>query len=158
MVPMSFVFNIDAQSNNNCDTQNNSQFLVDCDATAYIITDKFKFTKFDVHFLANKHKIELADSSRMRGIVFGKVSAIICLMNSKCIFFDVLLEKALRISSCTQNILSVQIIARKGAQVYFGSDCNKIIFPDGTEFIIQRGKLFYVNNVSPKSLKTNYLK
>jgi len=47
--------------------------LVDCGATAHIITDKSKFTSFEQSFDTNSHCIELADGSRPSGIVQGRV-------------------------------------------------------------------------------------
>ena len=40
-----------------------TQVLVDCGATAHIITDKNKFLRFDDTFNGDKHFMELADGT-----------------------------------------------------------------------------------------------
>jgi len=52
-------------------TRGNS-LLVDTGATAHILNDKSKFLKFDDEFKPENHYIELADGSRVSGVVSAK--------------------------------------------------------------------------------------
>ena len=86
----------------------NNNLLVDCGATADIITDKSKFKIFDANFEHNSHSIELADGSRTTGIVVGKGVASVNLWGTHGMVQSVELRTALYIASYKQDIFSVK--------------------------------------------------
>ena len=57
--------------------------LVDCGATAHIITDKSKFVRLNKNFDMSKHIIKLADGNRSNDIVQAKGDVMIFLKDNK---------------------------------------------------------------------------
>ena len=143
----SFIFKV-SELDKNIGQNISDEFLVDCGATAHIVTEKEKFIEFDQNFDFQNHTIELADSTQKRGLVQGKGKAKIYLTDisgKKC---PIILEEALFIPSYKQDILSVSKLTKNGIKVYFGPDLAFIETQNGTKFKIeQKGKLYYVNNI-----------
>jgi len=132
-----------------CQSIRQDSLLVDCGATAHIITEKARFSYFDQDFNANNHCIELADGSRSNGVVQGKGTANVCIRSLDGKPKEVRLENALYIPSYHQNIFSVQAATEKGATVNFSPTSAELVAPDRTVFDIQKsGKLYYLNNVT----------
>ena len=122
--------------------------LVDCGATAHIVTDKDKFTQFDKYFDPSSHYIELADGSRTNNIVLGKGQATVLLYDVNGAAHNVTLENALYIPSFNQDIFSVQSAVERGARVNFTSEMSKLVTVDGTSFEFEKqGKLYYLNKL-----------
>ena len=150
-----FIFKISEGSNNS----QNDMLMVDCGATAHIITDKEKFIYFDENFDGSKHTIELADSSRKNDIVCGKGKAQIYLTSTTGKRCSIMLEDALYIPSYSQNILSVSKMTKKGVNVYFGPNYAELVTPNGVKFNIeQRGRLYFVKTVMSEGPRTRTLK
>ena len=55
--------------------------LVDCGATAHIITEKDRFLRFDETFNGDKHFMELADGTRANNVALKRGDARITLKN-----------------------------------------------------------------------------
>ena len=144
----SFVFKADyIQNTDTVLTDVCNSILVDCGATAHIITSKESFLSMQ-DLSTEKHVIELADGSRSDNVVLGKGNASISVHDSNGVKHDIVLENALYIPSYKQNILSVQAAVRRGANVNFGPNDAQLIAPDGTAFDInQSGRLYYLNSV-----------
>ena len=114
---------------------------------------KKKFIEFYPDFNECDHTIQLADSSKITGIVKGKGLAKIHLVSSTGEQRDVTLE-ALYIPSYDQNLLSVPKINQKGVSVHFDPNSARILTPDGTYFKIEtRDRLYYVNSVRSQGPK-----
>ena len=125
-----------------------SDTLVDCGATAHIITDRSKFLSMDTAFDPSKHTIELADGSRSTGIVQGKGKAQIKVSDEKGQPRDVTLDNALFIPSYNKDIFSVQAATAKGAAVNFTQQSAVLEGSDGTVFPIEKkGRLYYLCTV-----------
>ena len=142
-----FIFKVGV-SDKNLGINVSDKLLVDCGATAHIVTEKSKFIEFESDFDCQKHTIELADSTQKRGLVKGKGKAKVFVTNVSGETCPVILEEALYVPSYNQNILSVSKLTNKGMQVYFGPNEAMIETKNGTKFKIdQFGKLYYINNV-----------
>ena len=108
-------FSFKVSFDNVCDVNMcKDNLLVDCGATAHIVTNKSKFISFDDSFIPDKHFIELADGSRTNGIVNARGKASISLHDTKNNLHNVILENALYIPSFKQDIFSVQAATEKG--------------------------------------------
>jgi len=143
----SFAFRISSEDDANGD--NVRKLLVDCGATAHIITDKEKFSNFDRNFDPSKHFIELADGSRTNNVVLGKGQATVLLYDVNGSPHKVKLENALYIPSFSQDIFSVQSAVEKGACVNFSANMSKLETADGTSFEFEKqGKLYYLNKLA----------
>ena len=150
-----FVFKISEKP----DISKNDLLMVDCGATAHIITDKEKFIHLDENFDKSKHTIELADSSRRNDIVCGKGRAQIYLTSNTGKRCTIVLEDALYIPSYSQNILSVSKMTKKGVNVYFGPNYAELVAPNGVKFNIeQQGRLYFIKTVMAEGPKTRTLK
>ena len=133
--------------------------LVDCGATAHILTEKSKFTSFEQNFDVNNHCIELADGSRSNGIVQGRGTAKVCVQSSDGEPREVSLENVLYIPSYRQNIFSVLAATEKGATVNFSPTLAELVAPNGTTFDIRKsGKLYYLNSVANCTGQSHSLK
>ena len=137
-----------------------NDLLIDCGATAHIITCKDNFINFDNDFNPENHIIELADGSRQQGISNGRGEAVIYLKNSIGKTCRVILENALYMPTYKQNIISVSCLNKQGVQVVFNPNDAKLVAANGTIFPIHQNKnLYYVNfcesisNVKTRSLK-----
>ena len=122
-----------------------TSLLVDCGATAHIITDKSKFTRFDESFRPDKHYIELADGTKSNDVALarGDVSIRLKDVNGRCV--DATLTNALYVPSCPQNIFSVQAVTSRGASVTFQPDRAELVNHDGTKFtVVKRGRLYFL--------------
>ena len=152
----SFIFKVNVNPD---EVTSNDKLLVDCGATAHILTDKNKFISFDKDFDRTKHTIELADSSRKNDIVCGKGKAQVNLTSNNGQCCKIILEDALFIPSYSQNILSVSKMTKKGVKVYFGPDTAELVTPTGVKFNIeQSGRLYFVNSVMSEGPRTRTLK
>ncbi|KAG1698110.1 Rap1 GTPase-activating protein 2 [Nymphon striatum] len=105
--------------------------LVDCGATAHIITEKSKFVNFYDNFNAMNHYIELADGSRTSGIVQGKGDVEICLNDAHGSSRKVLLKNVLFVPSYKQNIFSVQAATDRGVSLKFNPHGASLEAPNG---------------------------
>ena len=104
----SFIFKVSTLNKVNANApQEDEDYLVDCGATAHIINDPSKFVKYDDSFVPEDHIIELADCTRMTGIVTAKGDAEINLKDSNGRICKILLTNVLCIPSYKQNFLSV---------------------------------------------------
>ena len=56
--------------------------MVDCGATANIVTDESKFVRYDHSFRKNNHFIELADGTRTNCVALKRGEAIVKLTDS----------------------------------------------------------------------------
>ena len=112
-----------------CQSIRQDSLLVDCGATAHIITEKAKFTHFDQDFNVKNHCIELADGSRSNGVVQGKGTANVRVQSLDGKPREVRLENALYIPSYHQNIFSVQAATEKGATVSFSPTSAELVAP-----------------------------
>lgn len=131
--------------NNNVNACN---MLVDCGATAHIISNISKFVRLDEDFESSKHFIELADGSRSNGIVSAKGDVNVVVKDSKGEKQNVILKNALCIPSYRQDIFSVQAATENGASVNFSPNSAELKAPDGTAFnITKSGKLYFLNNI-----------
>ena len=81
--------------------------LVDCGETSHIVNDESMFLKFDDEFDADKHVIELADSTRCAGVVKGKGVATMFLTSSDGVQREIMLSDAY-VPSYKQSIFSVR--------------------------------------------------
>ncbi|CAM1304163.1 Uncharacterised protein r2_g1403 [Pycnogonum litorale] len=129
-----------------CESTN--ELLVDCGATAHIITNKSSFLHMDTSFNPDGHFIELADGSRTNGIVHGKGVAEVSLIDVHGFSHKVKLSDALYIPTYKQNIFSVHAATDKGAIFNFSRHESELITPQGTKFKIKnRGRLYYINSL-----------
>ena len=147
----SFIFKLgisNSPSDNNVDG-----LLVDCGATTHIVHDITKFIRFDKHFNPNNHYIELADGSRANKVALKRGDACVQLCDVNGNVHQAILTNTLYVPSYKQNIFSVQAATSKGASVCFSSNDAKLIYPDGTEFRIEKsGELYYLNKVVSSSM------
>ena len=96
----SFAFQMKAQqgvTKNN--TQMPNKLLVDCGATAHIITDESTFSSFDQPFKPETHYIELADETRSNNVALKRGDVELPIMDSTGRSVTVSLKNALYISS-----------------------------------------------------------
>ena len=146
----SYAFKVD---DNNCDNTSMSQvnsLLVDCGATAHVMTNASKFIRFDEQFNPEKHFIELADGTKANNVAVKKGDVKLSLTTSESKRVDAELQNALYVPSYPQDIFSVQAATEHGSTVVFGPDSAELITNDGTRFDIEkRGRLYYLcSNVS----------
>ena len=126
---------------NNAETLN--KLLVDCGATAHIITDESKFSSFDESLKPETHYIELADGTRSNNVALKRDLPI---MDSTGRSVSVSLKNTLYIPSYPQDIFSVQAATGRSASVVFHSDSAELISKGGTKFNIKKyGKLYYLH-------------
>ena len=71
--------------------------LVDCGATAYIVTDKSKFTSFDNSFKPEQHYIELANGTKANNIARGRRGVRVSTINADGVRINAVLKNALYI-------------------------------------------------------------
>ena len=84
----SFAFQIKAQQGvSKINVEPPSKLLVDCGATAHIITDQSKFSSFDQTFRPESHYIELADGTRSNNVALkrGNVNLPITDSTGRCV-------------------------------------------------------------------------
>ena len=148
----SYVFKVSGDAK----SQGNS-LLVDCGATAHVVTCDSKFTSFDDKFDPGKHFIELADGTKTNNVALKRGTVKITLNTSSGKQVEAELHDALYIPSYPQDIFSVQAATEKGARVAFHPDGAELIAPDGTKFDIEkRGRLYYLcSNVSSMKQSCN---
>ena len=147
----SFIFKLGI-SNSPSDS-NVDGLLVDCGATTHIVHDITKFIRFDKHFNPNNHYIELADGSRANKVALKRGDACVQLCDVNGIIHQAILTNTLYVPSYKQNIFSVQAATSKGASVCFSSNDAELIYPDGTEFRIEKsGELYYLSKVVSSSM------
>ena len=131
--------------------------LVDCGATAHILTEKSKFTSFEQNFDVNNHCIELADGSN--GIVQGRGTAKVCVQSSDGEPREVSLENVLYIPLYRHNIFSILAATEKGATANFRPTSAELVAPNGTTFDIRKsGELYYLNSVANHTGESHTLK
>jgi len=146
----SFVFETNAHVDENVSGKPTSgkpnTLLVDCGATAHIVTDVSKFTKFDDTFNPDKHFIELANGTRANNVALKRGDVDITIIDSSGTPVRATLRNALFIPSYPQDIFSVQAATERGASVTFQPDSAELTYKDGTKFIIEKhGRLYYLN-------------
>ena len=110
---LSFVFKADyVQNTYTVVTDICNSILVDCGATAHIITSKKSFISMN-DLSKEKHIIELTDGSRSDNVVLGKDDASVSVHDNIGVKHHIALENALYIQSYKQNILFVQAAVRR---------------------------------------------
>ena len=140
-----FAFKVDIESRDVSSIRPDS-LLVDCGATAHIVTDKSRFTSFDESFSPDKHYIELANGTKSNNIALAKGDVVVRIKNTKGRCVDATLKDALYVPSFPQSIFSVQAATTKGVSVIFEPDHAELVYKDGTVFEIQKhGKLYYLD-------------
>jgi len=123
-----------------------NMLLVDCGATAHIITDESKFTNFDESFKPEKHYTELANGTRSNNIALKRGDVNLTVMDVNGRRVDTSLKNALYIPSYPQDIFSVQAATEKGASVTFSPDYAELVSKDGTIFNIEKhDRLYYLS-------------
>ncbi|XP_014667772.1 PREDICTED: uncharacterized protein LOC106809274 [Priapulus caudatus] len=123
--------------------------LVDCGATAHIVTDKSKFVKFNKNFVPARHYMELANGDRSNNVALARGDAKITIVDNKGRQVDALLNNTLYIPTYPQDIFSVQAATEMGATITFLPDSAQLVHRDGTKFdILKSGKLYYLNRAS----------
>ena len=119
LIEHSFVFETNAYEDENVSGKPASgkpnTLLVDCGATAHIITDVSKFTKFDDTFKPDKHFIELANGTRANNVALKRGDVDITIVDSSGTPVKATLRNALFIPSYPQDIFSVQAATERGA-------------------------------------------
>ena len=125
-------------SNSTSDYSNIDGLLVDYRATTYIIHDITKFIRFDKHFNPNIHYIELANGSRANKMAWKRGDTCVQLCDVNVNVRQAILTNTLYVPPCKQNIFSVQAAICKVAFVCFSSNEAKLIYPDGTEFRVEK--------------------
>ena len=119
--------------------------LVDCGATAHIITEKDRFLRFDETFNGDKHFMELADGTRANNVALKRGDARITLKNEKGQLVDITLTNALFVPSYPQDIFSVQAATDCGARVNFRPQSAELIHSSDAKFKIEkRGRLYFL--------------
>ncbi|KAL5012489.1 hypothetical protein ScPMuIL_011040 [Solemya velum] len=140
----SFAFEV---SDSSASSIRSGNLLVDCGATAHIVTDKSKFVSFDKSFKPDKHFIELADGTRNKNVALqrGHSEAIIGIKDDQGSVVKAVLKNALLIPSYPQDIFSVQAATEVGASVMFTPDSAVLRHKNGTKFDLERhGRLYYL--------------
>ena len=132
-----------------------NKLLVDCGATAHIITDQSKFINCEPNFESHSYFIELADGSRHNNIVKAKGDALVEISDASGTMHKVMLSNALCIPSYSQDIFSVHAATSNGNTVHFYPDTAELTASDGNKFeITKQGRLYYLNKVSSFQTKT----
>ena len=123
-------------------------FMVDCGATAHIVTDESQFVRYDHSFCKNNHFIELADGTRTNCVALKRGEAIVKLTDSTGRRVNATLKNALFIPSYPHNIFSAKAATENGATVKFGPTTSEMIDRNGTKFnIVQKDRLYFFENV-----------
>lgn len=123
--------------------------MVDCGATLHIVTDLAKFKRFDEEFQAETHCVELANSTRCKGVAERRGNPQVCLIDSRGRHLNTTLRQALYIPSYPQDIFSVKAATTSGATVIFKKGKDVLIHRDGTEFHIHvYDRLYYLHIVN----------
>ena len=119
--------------------------LVDCGATAHIITEKDRFLRFDETFNGDKHFMELADGTRANNVALKRGDARITLKNEQGQLVDITLTNALFIPSYPQDIFSVQAATDCGARVNFRPQSAELIHSSDPKFKIEiHSRLYFL--------------
>ena len=140
-----FVFKTDIGSHDVSSVPSDS-LLVDCGATAHIVTDKSKFTSFDESFRPDKHYIELANGTKSNNIALARGDVAVRIKTTDGQYVNATLKNALYVPSFPQSIFSVQAATAKGVSVIFEPDHAELVYKNGTVFDIQKhGKLYYLD-------------
>ena len=140
-----FVFKIDMESRDVPTTRSDS-LLVDCGATAHIVTDKSRFTNFDESFRPDKHYIELANGTKSNNVALARGDVTVRIKDTRGRCINATLKDTLYVPSFPQSIFSVQAATAKGVSVIFEPDHAQLVYRDGTVFDIQKhGKLYYLD-------------
>ena len=147
----SFVFTLknEFEASDKCNT-----LLVDCGATAHIVTDDSNFCYIDEAFKPDDHYIELADGTKSNNIALKRGNVKVKLNDEFGEVVDTTLENVLYIPSYPQDIFSVQAATEKGAHVNFCPESAQLISKNGTKFdIMKNGRLYYLYHIND-SVKT----
>ena len=155
----SFVFQTNSQSyeaSGNSTASRRNTLLVDCGATAHIVNDKSKFTKFDNSFKPEKHFIELADGSCSNNVALGRGEVDVKIKDFSGSIVKATLRNVLYVPSYPQDIFSVQAATERGASVVFQPNSAELIYKDGTKFAINKqGRLYYLETHTTNSDNDN---
>ncbi|MCW4346512.1 MAG: reverse transcriptase domain-containing protein [Candidatus Thiodiazotropha endolucinida] len=123
--------------------------LVDCGATAHIITDETKFMRFDDTFNGDKHFMELADGTRANNVAVKRGDARITLQDKNGQLVNITLRNALLVPSYPQDIFSVQAATENGARVNFQPKSAELIHSSDAKFEIEKhGRLYFLKTYS----------
>ena len=119
--------------------------LVDCGATAHIITNKKKFVRFDNTFNGDKHYMELADGTLTNSVAVKKGDAQITLQDMNGQLVNITLKNALLVPSYPQDIFSVQAATENGARINFQPKSAELIHSSDAKFQIEKhGQLYFL--------------
>ena len=122
--------------------------LVDCGATAHIVTDDSDFVKIEEDFKPEFHFIELADGTKSNNIALKRGNVEVNLRDDGGNIVRTTLENALYIPSYPQDIFSVTAATDKGSSLIFKNNSAELISPDGVRFEAKRkGGLYYLYQV-----------
>ena len=124
----------------------NGSLMVDCGATAHIVTDDSCFWSIDESFKPGEHFIELADGKRANNVALKRGKVLIQIVDTTGKLHQIILDNALFIPSFPQSIFSVQAAAARGATVNFYPNSAKLVL-NGVAFeIIKKGRLYFIDN------------
>jgi len=141
----SFVFKLTNSYSDVPDSRPRSM-LVDCGATAHIITDESRFISFDESFQPDKHYVELANGMKSNNTALARGDATVQIKDAEGRWINATLENALFIPSYPHDIFSVQSATTRGATVTFQPDHAELVYKDGTKFnILKNGRLYYLD-------------
>ena len=123
----------------------NGSFLVDCGATAHIVTDDSCFVSIDESFKPGEHFIELADGKRANNVALKEVKYIQT-VDTTGKLYQITLDNVLFIPPFPQSIISVQAAASRGTTVNFYPNSAELVL-NGVAFeIIKKGRLYFIDN------------
>jgi len=108
------------------DTQSSS-LLVDCGATAHIITNKSRFINFDESFRPDKHYIELTNGMKSSNVAQASGDVTVRIKTTDEHYIDATLKDALYIPSFPWSIFSVQAATAKGVSIIFKPDNAELV-------------------------------
>ena len=130
-------------------TSTHDKFLVDCGATAHIVTNEENFIYVNPDFVPEQHYIELANGSKSTNVVLKKGTVVVDLRTSSGEIVKVELEDTLYIPSYPQNIFSVNAAIRKGATLIISQNQSELIAPNGTKFDVhEQSRLYYLYKIT----------
>jgi len=138
-------------SSNEINNAGPNMLLVDCGATAHIITDESKFINFDESFRPEKHFIELANGTKCNNVAHKRGDVNVSILDENGRHVSTLLKNALYIPSFPQDIFSVQAAIERGASITFQPDAAELVHKNGRKFnIVKHGRLYYLKTCDNK--------
>ena len=113
--------------------------LVDSGATDHILNDERKFVSFQADYVPQNQYLDLADGTKMCGIVKGKETAIVKIRDENGRQRTTTLTNVLFCPSFPYSIFSIHAATSrsKGTTVSFGADSGVLRSSQGTNFPIR---------------------